>query len=93
MLKRNELAVPFSCLNKAASDEPLFVLRANDPLFAPTVRLWAAMADEVHSPDKISDAHNIADEGDKWRQDRQPVGAIAGSAIGNEQQRRGNPLR
>lgn len=40
-LKRDELANPDSCLNKAADDEPIFVLRANDPVAASIVRQWA----------------------------------------------------
>lgn len=42
MLKRDEIADPNSCLNKAADDEPIFVLRANDPKAANAVRNWAA---------------------------------------------------
>jgi len=41
VIKRNELANPNSCLNKAADDEPLFVFRANDPLAPQLVREWA----------------------------------------------------
>jgi hypothetical protein len=41
-LKRDEIANPNSCLNKAADDEPIFVLRANDPVAARIVRQWAA---------------------------------------------------
>lgn len=41
MIKSEEISNPESCLNRAADDEPVFVLRAND-LSAPTiVRLWA----------------------------------------------------
>src|SRR5208282_304855 len=40
MIKRLELIGP-SCLTKAADDEPVFVLRANDELAAPIIRLWA----------------------------------------------------
>jgi hypothetical protein len=40
-LKRDEIANPESCLNKAADDEPIFVLRANDPVAASIVRAWA----------------------------------------------------
>lgn len=42
MLKRDELADPNSCLNKAADDEYLFVLRSKDPEMANTIREWAA---------------------------------------------------
>lgn len=31
----------FDCYKDAHPDEPLFILRANDPLAAPLVRLWA----------------------------------------------------
>jgi hypothetical protein len=40
MIKSDELKGP-SCLTRAAADEPLFVLRANDEL-APSVVLWWA---------------------------------------------------
>ena len=41
MKKIDELADPRSCLNHAADNEPLFVLRANDEL-APLVVAWWA---------------------------------------------------
>ena len=41
MLKRDELSNPNSCLNRAADDEPVFVLRANDENAAPAVAAWA----------------------------------------------------
>jgi hypothetical protein len=41
MLKRDELATQTSCLNRAADDEPIFVLRANDENAAPAVAAWA----------------------------------------------------
>lgn len=40
-LKEVELANPISCINRAANDEPIFVLRANDANAAGTVREWA----------------------------------------------------
>lgn len=39
--KRNTIADPNSCLNKASDAEPLFVLRANDELAPLVVRDWA----------------------------------------------------
>lgn len=42
MIKREEIANPDSCLSRAADDEPVFVLRANDPRAAHVVRYWAA---------------------------------------------------
>lgn len=41
MLKRDELIDPTSCLNRAAEDEPLFVLRANDENAPAFVTAWA----------------------------------------------------
>lgn len=41
MRKRDELANPNSCLNRAADDEPVFVLRANDRVAPSTIRAWA----------------------------------------------------
>lgn len=43
MIKCDELSNPQSCLNKAAPDEPVFVLRANDPSAPAIVREWAAI--------------------------------------------------
>jgi hypothetical protein len=45
MTKRENLADPNSCLNKAEDDEPLFILRASDPLAPALVRLWASRHD------------------------------------------------
>lgn len=77
MLKYLELATSESCLNKAASTEPIFVLRANDPLFAQTIRLWAAMAHGTHEGEKINNALDFADVGAKWFEDRQPKTAAS----------------
>lgn len=43
MTKTELLQDPDSCLNKAAPDEPLFVLRANDPIAPYIVEHWASM--------------------------------------------------
>lgn len=64
--KTENLLSPSSCLNKARNDEPLFVLRANDPTAPQTVRLWAAMNAERRNPDKINDALRVADSMEKW---------------------------
>lgn len=42
MKKSEEIADPNSCLNKAADDELLFVLRSKDPAMAETVRFWVS---------------------------------------------------
>lgn len=70
MLKSEELLQPTSCLNKAAPNELVFVLRAKDPLAPQTLRHWAAMAQGKHEPEKIAEALACADCMDKWRQSR-----------------------
>ena len=40
MRKRDELSDPNSCLNKAADDEPVFVLRAHDASAPDAIRAW-----------------------------------------------------
>ncbi len=57
-----------SCLNKAAADEPIFVIRAKDIVGAETVRHWAAIAALRHEPEKIAEARTLADQMDVWRQ-------------------------
>lgn len=92
MLKADELRSPASCLNKATSDEPVFVLRAKDPLAAQTVRLWAAMADGgTHEPEKGREALHLAEQMDAWREAREPKVAVAyeGTRDGTERARRG----
>lgn len=69
MLKKLELAKTFSCLSKAKPDEPIFVIRAKDELASQTLRLWAAMAEGIHEPEKISEALQCAEDMDKWRKD------------------------
>lgn len=93
MLKCLELREQFSCLNKARSDEPIFVLRANDPLFGATIRHWAAMAHEIHEGEKIADANLIADQGEQWREARRGPAAVevpklGGAALGSQAEQR-----
>ncbi len=66
MIKRLELSTPTSCLNKAAVDEPVFVLRAKDPIAAMTIRHWATMAIGVHEMAKIKEAGELALQMEQW---------------------------
>ena len=68
--KSEELRNDHSCLNKADADEPIFVLRAHDPLAAQTIRLWAAMAAGVHEDDKVTQALIDAEAAERWHEDR-----------------------
>jgi hypothetical protein len=42
--KKEELASTTGCLAKAADDEPIFVLRAQDSLAPDTIRAWVGQA-------------------------------------------------
>lgn len=76
MNKREALTSPRSCLNKAAADEPVFVLRARDPLAPQAIRHWATMASGgLHEPDKVQRALDEADEMEKWHAQNVPTTA------------------
>jgi hypothetical protein len=66
MLKQAELITPTSCLNKAAADEPIFVLRAKDIAAPMTLRHWAAMSNGIHEKSKIEEALRLATEMEDW---------------------------
>lgn len=55
MIKQDIINNPNSCLNKAADDEPLFILRSTDELSPKCVRDWACRllvkADETQKTD------------------------------------------
>lgn len=59
-----------SCLNRAKPDEPIFVLRASDPLAADAVRRWAhARGLRRGGYDATySEALKVADAMDEWRE-------------------------
>lgn len=67
MIKNQELLDPKSCLNKAAPDEPIFVLRAKDKLAPQTIRHWATMSFGVHEKEKIADAELLATSMEDWQ--------------------------
>lgn len=63
------MATKLNCksLKKAADDEPIFVLRAQDNMAADTVRLWASTArTRGVNPKKVKEALACADDMDKW---------------------------
>ena len=56
-----------SCFNKAADNEPLFILRAQDRLAPQAVRVWAALlASESGSSQKVAEASALAEAMEKW---------------------------
>ena len=72
MKKTDEMTDPSSCINKAADDEPLFVLCANDPLAAGVVDYWANQAEgtNLHEIYKINIARELAQEMRRWKADQ-----------------------
>lgn len=73
MIKRDELASPDSCINRAADDEPVFVLRAKDPTFGAVIREWielriAAGIDDRSDP-KLTRAAALIALAEQWRRD------------------------
>lgn len=71
MKRLDELNQAGSCLNKAEDDEPIFVIRAKDPIGASTVRQWALEAERSgqHRPAKVANARALATQMDDWRRD------------------------
>lgn len=69
MLKVDEIADQNSCLNKAADDEPVFVLRAHDPLAIGTVLHWIEGAEFVGIHlDKLDDARALVERMRDWQE-------------------------
>lgn len=65
MKKSEELSNPNSCLNRAADDEHLFVLRAHDVTAAETIRFWARermrLSKNQPHDKQIAEAFDLAD--------------------------------
>lgn len=66
--KHTELNDEKSCLSRAEMDEPIFILRANDPIAPIVVRLWASISQsmEAHKKDKTTGAWLISHEMQAW---------------------------
>ena len=62
----------FDCYSKAEPDEPLFILRAKDPLAAGLVEQWAQKAEDnnLQEPRKITEARACAEQMRAWRAGR-----------------------
>ncbi len=73
MRKADEVSNANSCLSKAADNEPLFVLRAQDKLAPIVVRIWAILA-EQHGTDleKVHEAKRLAFEMEQWPKRKYP---------------------
>jgi hypothetical protein len=66
-IERERAAKGEGCLGKAADNEPVFILRAQDALAAELVELWAIRARSLNCPvDKVREAFDLADEMLRW---------------------------
>lgn len=61
------------CLGKAADNEPVFILRAQDALAADLVEKWAIWARAANCPnDKVQEAMELAEEMRRWPTRKNP---------------------
>ncbi len=77
MIKRDEVAIRTSCLNKSADNEPIFVLRAHDSIASDVVREWVILYQmkktangrrmDLREELKCAEAIVLADLMDSWR--------------------------
>jgi hypothetical protein len=59
-----------SCLEKAAPDEPIFVLRAQDKLAPVIVKIWSLLAAAWSVPyEKTREARECADAMERWQKE------------------------
>lgn len=76
MLKRDEIADPNSAWNRAADDEPLFIVRGTDPLAPKLIEDWSARSviDALHEDAKIKAAFRFAQYVRQWFRLKFPKG-------------------
>jgi hypothetical protein len=66
-IERQMAAAGQGCLGKAADDEPVFILRAQDLLSAPLVEKWAQFAEDLGCPPgKVAEARSLATKMRMW---------------------------
>jgi hypothetical protein len=72
-LRSDEESNPKSCLRKAAPNEPIFVLRAQDRIAPFAVRYWAAQAERWGAPrEKVDEAIELAKAMENWPTRKNP---------------------
>lgn len=74
MIKSEELSNPSSSLNKAAPDEPVFVLRAQDALAPSIILQWMSLAREAGtlSVERELEARNCVKQMIAWHKSKLP---------------------
>ena len=80
MTKRELLADPNSCLNRAADDEPVFVLLGRDPAAPFAISAWiggrVARKKNGYGDYQLLDAEAVADAMVVWRKAREKAKEI-----------------
>ena len=72
-IERELAAAGKGCLGKAADDEPVFILRAQDMLAADLVDKWANEANALGCPwDKVHEAKELAQAMREWPRRKNP---------------------
>lgn len=72
-IERELAAQGKGCLGKAADDEPVFILRAQDKLAWILVNLWGDMARQHGCPnDKVMEAFDLAHAMRQWKPQKFP---------------------
>jgi len=67
MIKSKEITE--GCLSKIPDDEPIFVLRARDPVAPTIVRMWSMVAALMGVPAvKTTEARNFAYHMEEWQE-------------------------
>lgn len=60
------------CLGKADDDEPVWIMRAQDLLFLPTLTRWIQRAENLNvNPDKLREAHKTYMDAADWQDKHQ----------------------
>lgn len=66
-IERELAAQGKGCLGKAAAEEPVFILRAQDSLAADLVETWAIRAKSLGCTwDKVREAFDLAEQMRRW---------------------------
>ena len=73
MTKRELLDNPNSCLNKAADDEPVFLLRAQDIWAPEAIKYWASLAKNTIGMDKFKESIGCAFMMESWPNRKMPT--------------------
>lgn len=71
MIKSKEVSDPNSCLNRAADDEPIFVLRAHDVTMPAAIDAWIdyriKAGKNMPNDPQIVEATRLAHQAEEWR--------------------------